>query len=107
MRKHYPLAFAAALVALVAARAWTCDDAFITFRVVEQLLAGNGPVFNAGERVQVFTHPLWLFVLTAWRATGISLFPGAMALCLAVFAAAIAFFHAAFRDKPAALALAF
>jgi len=107
MRKHYPLAFAAALVALAAARAWTCDDAFITFRVVEQLLAGNGPVFNVGEHVQVFTHPLWLFVLTAWRATGLTLFPGAMALCVVLFAAGLGFFYAAFRDKPAALALAF
>ena len=25
---------------------------------------GNGPVFNAGERVEVATSPLWLFVLT-------------------------------------------
>jgi arabinofuranosyltransferase len=107
MRKHYPAAFAAALVALVAARAWTCDDAFITFRVVEQLLAGAGPVFNEGERVQVFTHPLWLFVLTAWRATGLTLFPGAMVLSGALFAAGLGFLYAAFRRKPAALAVAF
>jgi arabinofuranosyltransferase len=107
MRKHYPAAFAAALVALAAARAWTCDDAFITFRVVEQLLAGAGPVFNVGERVQVFTHPLWLFVLTAWRATGLTLFPGAMVLCVALFAVALGLLYAAFRDKPAALAVAF
>jgi len=107
MRKHYPAAFAAALVALAAARAWTCDDAFITFRAVEQLLAGHGPVFNAGERVQVFTHPLWFFVLAAWRAAGATLFPGAMALSVALFAAALAFLGAAFRDKPAALAIAF
>ena len=44
---------------------WTSDDAFINFRVVDNLLAGNGPVFNAGERVEVATSPLWLFVLTA------------------------------------------
>ncbi len=43
---------------------WITDDGFIYFRVVEQLQAGNGPVFNAGERVEIFTSPLWLAVLT-------------------------------------------
>ncbi|HXF78062.1 MAG TPA: hypothetical protein VN598_04330 [Usitatibacter sp.] len=107
MRERYPVAIAAALVALAAARAWTCDDAFITFRVVEHLLAGAGPVFNEGERVQVFTHPLWLFVLAAWRATGASLFPGVMVLSVLLFAAALGFLCAAFREKPTALAVGF
>ena len=43
---------------------WVTDDGFIYFRVVEQLQTGNGPVFNAGERVEIFTSPLWLAVLT-------------------------------------------
>lgn len=42
---------------------WVTDDAFFSFRVVDQISLGNGPVFNQGERVQVFTHPLWLFLL--------------------------------------------
>lgn len=33
-------------------------------RVVDQLLAGNGPVWNAGERVEAATSPAWLWVLT-------------------------------------------
>lgn len=40
------------------------DDGFISLRVVEQLLAGNGPVFNAGERVEIATSPLWVVILT-------------------------------------------
>lgn len=47
--------------------AWVSDDAFITFRVIEQLFAGNGPVWNLNERVQVYTHPLWFFLLSALR----------------------------------------
>ncbi len=47
---------------------WTSDDAFINFRVVENLLAGNGPVYSAPERVEVATSPLWLFVLTVAEA---------------------------------------
>jgi arabinofuranosyltransferase len=31
------------------------DDGFINLRVVSQIKAGNGPVFNAGERVEAAT----------------------------------------------------
>jgi len=43
---------------------WTFDDGYIYFRTVHQLLAGNGPVFNKGERVESFTSPVWLTILT-------------------------------------------
>ncbi|RBY77814.1 arabinofuranosyltransferase [Geodermatophilus sp. TF02-6] len=36
--------------------------------MVDNLLAGNGPVFNAGERVEVATSPLWLAILTCAEA---------------------------------------
>jgi arabinofuranosyltransferase len=39
------------------------DDGFIYLRVVQQILAGHGPVFNTGQRVEVFTSPLWVFIL--------------------------------------------
>ena len=42
---------------------WISDDSFITMRVVDNFLHGYGLVWNVGERVQVFTHPLWLFLL--------------------------------------------
>lgn len=42
---------------------WTSDDGFINFRYVDQIRHGNGPVFNAGERVEAFTSPLWLALL--------------------------------------------
>jgi arabinofuranosyltransferase len=42
---------------------WTADDAFINYRIVGQLLAGHGPVFNAGQRVEAGTSPAWLAVL--------------------------------------------
>lgn len=44
--------------------AWLCDDAFITFRTVENFVNGFGLVWNVGERVQAYTHPLWMFTLT-------------------------------------------
>ena len=46
-------------------RRWTTDDGFINLRIVRMLLEGHGPVFNAGERVEAYTSPLWVAVLTA------------------------------------------
>ena len=42
---------------------WVTEDAFINFRVIGNLLAGHGPVYNVGERVEVYSDPLWLFTL--------------------------------------------
>lgn len=44
--------------------AWLCDDAFISFRVALNAVAGLGPVFNAGERVEGYTNALWTALLT-------------------------------------------
>ncbi len=50
------------------ARRWSTEDAFITFRVVDQFLSGNGPNFNAGERAEAATSPLWMYLLSALKA---------------------------------------
>lgn len=47
---------------LIVYTAWVSDDAFITFRSIENWIHGYGLAFNIGERVQTFTHPLWLFL---------------------------------------------
>ena len=47
---------------------WVDEDAFINFRIVHNLLAGHGPVFNVGERVEVSSDPLWLCLLTMVHA---------------------------------------
>jgi arabinofuranosyltransferase len=57
-RASFAIACAVAGV-FVLSRAWLCDDAFITYRVIDNLLAGHGLRWNVDERVQVFTHPLW------------------------------------------------
>ncbi len=43
----------------------TIDDAYITFRYARNLIAGNGFVFNPGERVLGTTTPLFTLVLAA------------------------------------------
>ena len=61
----YAIASAAviAFVALAWRAAWVCDDALISFRYLQNLMSGDGLVFNAGERVEAFSNPLWIFLL--------------------------------------------
>jgi arabinofuranosyltransferase len=54
----------AAVVVLGWTHRWVEEDAFINFRVVDQIRAGHGPVFNIGQRVEVATSTLWLAILT-------------------------------------------
>ncbi|CAN5604213.1 beta-(1-_2)-arabinofuranosyltransferase [soil metagenome] len=60
-----------ALIVVVGAwsHRWVEEDAFINLRVVDHILAGHGPVFNAGERVEAFTSPLWIAALVIVRVT--------------------------------------
>ena len=51
-------------VIVVVRNAWLNDDAYITFRTIDNFVSGYGLRWNIAERVQTFTHPLWLFVLT-------------------------------------------
>ena len=44
--------------------AWLCDDAFITLRTIDNFVNGHGLRWNVAERVQSFTHPAWLILLT-------------------------------------------
>lgn len=83
-RAWLPIAFGAAGFLLLAwatwKTAWVSEDAYITFRSVEQLFAGNGPRWNPHERVQAFTHPLWFFLLSLARVVTDNLFLGALVL---------------------------
>ena len=53
----------AAFAVLIWRRRWMSDDGLIVLRTVRQLLAGEGPVFNAGERVEANTSTLWTALL--------------------------------------------
>lgn len=49
------------------------EDAFICFRYVDQLFAGNGLVFNEGEKVEGFSTFLWILLLCPFKILGIPL----------------------------------
>src|SRR4051812_15881743 len=44
-------------------RRWIADDGLIVLRTVRNLLAGNGPVFNEGERVEANTSTIWTYLI--------------------------------------------
>jgi len=48
------------------ARRWISDDGLIVLRTVRNILAGNGPVFNIGERVETNTSTLWQYLIVAF-----------------------------------------
>ncbi|MDP9400328.1 MAG: hypothetical protein M3P39_05150 [Actinomycetota bacterium] len=59
-----PILAVLALFAVLAwNRRWVNEDGFIYFRIVDNLLAGHGPVFNVGERVETYTSPTWTALL--------------------------------------------
>ena len=51
-----------ALLALV--NSWIGEDFLITVRSILNFIHGFGPVYNIGERVQAYTHPLWFFLMS-------------------------------------------
>ena len=59
------LAIAVVFVAVLLRTAWICDDAYISFRTVDNFVHGFGLTWNVTERVQTFTNPLWTLLLSA------------------------------------------
>lgn len=79
-------------------RRWIADDGLIVLRTIRNLYAGNGPVFNAGERVEANTSTAWTYLLAFWGwVTGAQLEYVALwtALVLSVAAIPIAMYGTA------------
>jgi arabinofuranosyltransferase len=74
-------------------RRWIADDGLIVLRTVRNLLAGNGPVFNAGERVEANTSTVWSYLVTlgAWIGGSTQLEYVALVLALALSVLGIVF----------------
>jgi len=67
-RKRLLFFFAVAYTVVLVRTAWMCDDAYITLRTIDNFVQGYGLVWNVGERVQAYTHPLWMFLVSAFYA---------------------------------------
>lgn len=78
----------AALLLLALKCAWACDDAYITFRVVDNFTSGHGLRWNATERVQAYTNPLWMLLMSLPYGVTREPYFTSLALSLACTAAA-------------------
>lgn len=84
-----------ALFAVVVLRcAWVADDAYITFRTIDNFANGYGLTWNVGERVQAYTHPLWMILVSAvhfytneffFTSIALSAVFSVLAVCVLVF----------------------
>ncbi len=71
--------------------AWMAEDAFITLRTVDNFVGGHGLTWNVAERVQVYTHPLWMFMLSLCFAFTREAFHTSIFVGLGVSVSAVAF----------------
>jgi arabinofuranosyltransferase len=56
------------------------DDAYISFRYAQNLVAGHGLTFNPGERVEGYTNFLWTIILASFMRLGFEPAPVAIGL---------------------------
>ena len=86
-----------ALIAGLTVLAWwnrfVLDDAFISFRYAANLAAGNGLVYNPGERVEGYTNFLWTLLMVIPHLLGIDPVPFAQAIGLASFVLSLFLTH--------------
>jgi arabinofuranosyltransferase len=69
------LVFVIALSALWHARSYDffCDDAFIALRYAKNLIEHHELAYNLGQRVEGFTSPLWVLLVSAVGSLGVEL----------------------------------
>jgi arabinofuranosyltransferase len=93
--------------AVVVRKAWVCDDAYITFRTIDNFTHGLGLTWNPDERVQSYSHPLWMLLVSAFYAVTGEPFYTSIALGVALsLATLILTWRAAAGPALASLALA-
>jgi arabinofuranosyltransferase len=56
----------ALVVWLLLTHSWFSDDAYFSFRSVDNFVNGYGLTWNVQERVQGYTHPLWVLMLSVF-----------------------------------------
>lgn len=78
-RKAAAFALGCVFLLTIFRTAWISDDAMITMRTVLNFEHGYGLRFNIDERVQAYTHPLWMFVLAAFSSLASNIYAGTFA----------------------------
>jgi len=68
---------------------FTQDDAYISYRYVENFVEGHGLVFNYGERVEGYTNFLWIMLLSLASIAGLPIIPVSKVIGVACGAATV------------------
>jgi arabinofuranosyltransferase len=78
------------------------EDAFISFRYADNLVAGHGLTYNPGEKVEGYTNFLWTLLLAGGIALGLDPVPLSRlgGMTAAVFLIVLVFLCARGRDRP-------
>ncbi len=92
---YLPVAIAVCVFTVVVLRcAWLSDDAYITLRTVENFVNGHGLTWNVAERVQAYTHPLWMLLLAGFHAITPNIHYMTILVCVLFSVATVLFFAA-------------
>src|SRR6266511_3782860 len=87
--------------------AWVADDAFLTMRTVDNFVNGYGLRWNVLERVQIYTHPMWMFLLSGVYYFIRDPFPVFYGLTILLSIIAIYIFGVKFTTSPAKAVVGF
>lgn len=71
-------------VYVIIVNAYVVDDAYITFRTIDNFVNGHGLRWNIDERVQVYTHPLWMLVMSLFYSLTSEMFFTSIAVSLII-----------------------
>jgi hypothetical protein len=104
-RMHLALGLIAPMALTIAnairVRAFTVDDAFITFRYADNFGSGHGLVYNVGERVEGYTNFLWTVLLGVLSRLGAAPEPTSKVLgAICAAAALVPLYRLAHRLAP-------
>lgn len=71
-------------------RAWVTEDAYLTFRTIDNFVNGYGLRWNVDERVQAYTHPLWMLLNVPVYAVTHEVYASVIAVSLVCAGTAVA-----------------
>ena len=80
----------ALIISLFVVTSWLSEDAYITFRTVDNFINGYGLTWNVAERVQSFTHPLWMLMIAGFYAVTGEIFFSVITLSILLSTMAVA-----------------
>src|SRR5262245_53505781 len=90
------------LAVVVLRNGWIHADGYITYPTVDKFVNGYGLRWNPAERVQTYTHPLWMFLISACYVLTREVFFTVIFVSVALSLATVLLLVHGVADSPAA-----